>query len=910
MEIHELKSRLNIVEVATHLGIKVNAQTGKALCPFHNDKAPSLQFSREKNICTCFSTRCNAGTMDIVNLTEKKLQLSTHEALKHLTELAGGSVALPNVQPITHTIPNSYERKKDTEKKDQQQLAVSYETRIAVLKKVFSYFETALLNSKPAKDYMKSRGLEKLLSSGGSPCGYNTGTFHHSQKELLETFVHLGMLKPRIQGGHFVFGKGCVVFPLKDAENQIVGLYYRAISESAKEKHLYLKQRQGLYPCYPNPSTTKVILTESIIDAATLLQIPEIVSEYTILACYGTEGVKEQTEAVSQLKELEEIIFIFDADEPGNEAVPIRAKELHETLPQIKISKVELPEGEDVNGLAVGHEPTIFIELLNQRKSLNFSLSEEVEQPKPQEVKCSVEKKKVEAAPVPVSPSIPEKESELDTRNPYKLIYKGSVAEYAIQGGIRKELDSMRVTLVITHPENGMKSRNKIDLYEDKQVEKISRDAGEKLDLRSDLVEQELNYLTDLLDKYREESLNTNDQEQNTQTVHVPTAERERCVAFGRKTKLIPRINELIGKSGIVGEEKSRIVLFVIASAYKMNETLHVLIQGSSGSGKSHLMEAILSLMPPEDVIYFTRVTESSMYNYGSYELQGKILAYEDWDGLEEKAEYAVRELISKGKITSSTSGKDEQSGTIKSHRHTVYGPVTTFACTTHGKIYEDNMNRVFVIAVDETKEQTSRVINYQNDMDAGIINKQEIREVRSFLQNFMRILKPYEVINPYANKINLPPEADNLRRLNRLFKAFVKQITVLHQYQRSRASTGELITEKEDIAIAIDIMFDSIVLKVDELDGSLRLFYEKLKGYIDKKGKDYEFTQREIRHEFNLSQSQVQRYIDALTGLEYLTKTYVSQRNTHHYKISYWDSLENLRSRIRKHLNDQLENL
>ena len=173
-----------------------------------------------------------------------------------------------------------------------------------------------------------------------------------------------------------------------------------------------------------------------------------------------------------------------------------------------------------------------------------------------------------------------------------------------------------------------------------------------------------------------------------------------------------------------------------------------------------------------------------------------------------------------------------------------------------------------------------------------------------------MRILKPYEVINPYANKINLPPEADNLRRLNRLFKAFVKQITVLHQYQRSRASTGELITEKEDIAIAIDIMFDSIVLKVDELDGSLRLFYEKLKGYIDKKGKDYEFTQREIRHEFNLSQSQVQRYIDALTGLEYLTKTYVSQRNTHHYKISYWDSLENLRSRIRKHLNDQLENL
>jgi len=40
-----------------------------------------------------------------------------------------------------------------------------------------------------------------------------------------------------------------------------------------------------------------------------------------------------------------------------------------------------------------------------------------------------------------------------------------------------------------------------------------------------------------------------------------------------------------------------------------------------------------------------------------------------------------------------------------------------------------------------------------------------------------------------------------------------------------------------EDVEIAIDIMFDSIVLKVDELDGSLRQFYEKLKEHIQKTG-------------------------------------------------------------------------
>jgi hypothetical protein len=61
MEISALKQQLTILEVADRLQITVDKQ-GKALCPFHDDKSPSLQFSKEKNICTCFSSKCNAGT--------------------------------------------------------------------------------------------------------------------------------------------------------------------------------------------------------------------------------------------------------------------------------------------------------------------------------------------------------------------------------------------------------------------------------------------------------------------------------------------------------------------------------------------------------------------------------------------------------------------------------------------------------------------------------------------------------------------------------------------------------------------------------------------------------------------------------------------------------------------------------
>ena len=53
-------------------------------------------------------------------------------------------------------------------------------------------------------------------------------------------------------------------------------------------------------------------------------------------------------------------------------------------------------------------------------------------------------------------------------------------------------------------------------------------------------------------------------------------------------------------------------------------------------------------------------------------------------------------------------------------------------------------------------------------------------------------------------------------------------------------------------LALANEIMFDAIVLKVDELHGPLRSFYEKLKTYLKKQGGDnaqkMDFRQREIR--------------------------------------------------------------
>ena len=83
--------------------------------------------------------------------------------------------------------------------------------------------------------------------------------------------------------------------------------------------------------------------------------------------------------AIENLKDLEEIILFFDGDEAGRKA----AEKYQETLKNIcKISNVETPEREDVNGLLQGHEPSILNHLIEERKPFIFQLEQSIENKK------------------------------------------------------------------------------------------------------------------------------------------------------------------------------------------------------------------------------------------------------------------------------------------------------------------------------------------------------------------------------------------------------------------------------------------------------------------------------------------------------------------------------------------------
>lgn len=717
--------------------------------------------------------------------------------------------------------------------------------------KLFKLFQSILKKNEKAQAYLKERNIEK------AEVGFNDNTWDNL--------------------------KQCVIFPLRDKKEKIVSLYGRSIYNNTEQRHFYTRNRKGLYPNYPKADTKQLILTEAVIDAATLSQH----IDYPILSCYGAKVfTPEHVQAIKELKQLEEIIIFFDGDEAGREGIKWMAEKLGAIF-KGKLSMVQTPEDEDINSLAQSHEKEIFSHLIEGRKL--FSSNEEK---KP--------------APKPIA------NPQFDTSNPHKIIYRTISANYYIKGGLRNETDSMRVSLDIEHPQNKRKSRSKLDLYEDKQVEKIAREAAEKLQLRADLIQLDLELLTELLEQHRESTYAKAPVDKEEIKIN-PQFEKQ-AIDFLSKPNLIKRWNELIGKAGVVGEENNRIMLMVIAASYKMDETLHALIQGSSGSGKTHLMTKIFNLLPEGIKKKFTRLTEGNLYNWGEHELSHTVLCIEDLDSLEEKVLLALRELISSGALSSGTSVKNESTNGISAVQKMVYGPVASMCCTTKGETYEDNMGRCFVIAVDESKEQTLRIIEYQNKRAAGLIDEQKEKQCTEFIQCLVSLLKSYGVINPYADKVRLPEEAHKIRRLNGLYQAFVKAVTVLHQYQRKKDARGRLISEKEDLQIAAEIMFESIVLKVDELDGSLRQFYERLKTYVKTKGnghhESYEFGQREVRQALNVSKTQLHRYLNELSQLEYIRQSGGHINKGFNYKILYWDNIQALRAKVKRHLQGQLDQL
>lgn len=862
MDIPTIKTRLTITQVLEHYHLRPD-RNHRLLCPFHEDKTPSLQVYPDTNTWTCFSTNCHAGSGDVIDFILNKEGFSKHEAIAKAIILAGAMGIAPTLRQAQG---GAFEQARDTVLNQSKDAVLSASK--ANVPELFASFSQSLPRSQKALDYVKERGLafpQSGETGKGAEMGYNPG----SQTTQM---------------------KYCLVFPLKDSQNNTVSFYGRSIlngtstssvTEAADKRHYYSANRKGLYPCYPERNTQTLVLTEAIIDAATLLQIPEITENLTVLSLYGTNGLTdEHLDAIRKLKQLHEIILFLDGDEAGRKATEKHFETLHNLFPEISISYVETPENEDVNSLYVKYDQDAILQLIDERNFL-----------------FSIEKEKEEKPRLPEQPTA--SQSRLNTKNPEYITFEAYGLLFVLLGGLNlHQLDRMRVTLKISVLEAPVQSiRHTVDLYNDDLVEKLIGKTSERLETECKTLRLAIARLTEHLEQYRLthlESLKTKAPARRTLT-----PERvNQAIAYLRSPNLLELTGRDIGRTGMVGEENNRLLMFLIFTSRLRETPLHIISLGASGSGKTYLQEKVSELIPEHDKLEVTILSENAFYYFGQKELKHKLVLIEDMDGAENVL-YPLRELQSKKKISKTIPIKDNK-GNLKTITLQVEGPICLAGTTTKERLYEDNANRSILIYLDSSPEHKEKIMEYQRKLSAGKINTGQEQQVKELLRDVQSVLKPVKVRNPYAELLKLPDYIFKPLRTNSHYLQFIEIVTFYHQYQRPLKTMADgtkyIETTIEDIEAANGLLKDVLLAKSDELPKAIRDFFEQLKSWV-KKGKKESFYSREMQEHFRIYPMKINRHLRELESRSFIKRTGGNRKNGFEYEVNRWEDYHKLQS-------------
>jgi hypothetical protein len=308
------------------------------------------------------------------------------------------------------------------------------------------------------------------------------------------------------------------------------------------------------------------------------------------------------------------------------------------------------------------------------------------------------------------------KKHRLNTTNPDQMTYQTQELGFTILGGIKLDgLDRMRVTLktqvinrkfkhYLNNPEIAdLAIRHNLDLYNDTQVEKLVRKTAEKLEVGSSSVAKAIADITDQLEGYRLKEIERSATAGIKEAIKLKPSQLKAAKQYLETPNLIERTKRDIGRSGVVGEEYNRLLMYLIFTSRKRSRPLHIVSLGSSGIGKTYLQEKVGELIPQEDKLEITVLSENAFYYFGQRELSNKLILIEDLDGAENSL-YPLRELQSKKRISKTVAHKNAKGETRTMHL-VVEGPVSVAGCTTKEQIYEDNANRSFLIYIDESEK-------------------------------------------------------------------------------------------------------------------------------------------------------------------------------------------------------------
>ncbi|RLM18179.1 DNA primase [Brenneria alni] len=894
-ELQHLKAAVPLVDVVRAQGRQV-FKRGKdfvVLCPFHEEKTPSCVISPEKNLYHCFG--CNAGgsVIDWVMQTER---LSLRKAVERLRGELGEN---PSVQPLV----------------GQDEPAVFAEDeagRQALLSRVVEFYHHTLLNAPEAVAYLEKRRLNHPELVAAFKLGFANRTLAYrlppKQKRagaaIRGQLQALGVMR---ESGHEHLA-GSLVVPVIDTQGRIRELYGRKITEGLRKGtplHLYLPGPHGGVWNEPALMASKtVILCESLIDAMSFW-----VSGYrNVTAAYGVNGFTDEMRQAFIRHGVRQVLIAYDNDPAGNDAAVRLASLL--AAEGIVCLRIVFPAGMDANGwLCSVAEPAREFGLLIDgavpmndavaldvagRDELNAAVPDVLPEPVPPcALAAGVAAVKTAQAEEPgvVVEALPNGELEI-TLSGQQWRLRGMASVKAGSG-------VMKVNAQVLDTASGMVFADSVDMMSARSRAGYARLAAAELGLAESALKQSLGRVLLALENHLSRP------EMNGESVpELDDDAKAEALALLRDQNLTGRITDDLAACGVVGESTNLLAGYLAAVSRKLDKPLAVLIQSSSAAGKSSLMDAVLGLIPPEERLQYSAMTGQSLFYLGETNLQHKILAIAEEEGVRQAA-YALKLLQSDGELTIASTGKDETTGNLVTKQYTVKGPVMLMLTTTAIDVDEELLNRCLVLTVNESREQTEAIHALQRHKQTleGLLMENERDYLTGLHQNAQRLLRPLNVVNPYASQLTFLSDKTRTRRDHMKYLTLIQSIALLHQYQREVKTVshrGQVIeyieVERSDIVLANRLAHEILGRTLDEMPPQTRKLLMLIQGMVNqlalaqsRKPGEVRFTRRDIRSATQWSDSQLKLHCLRLVEMEYLLVHGGSRGHLLQYEL-LWD--------------------
>ncbi|MCE7874508.1 toprim domain-containing protein [bacterium CPR1] len=838
-ELDELKARVDLAAVVRAYGVELAARGRNLLgcCPFHADDTPSLSVNPKSRLWQCFG--CHAGG-DALTFIQLKEGLTFPETVARMREFAGELPATPS-RPTTRPGPTTAE----------DLVLPGGVSRDQILQRVTDHYRRTLLQHHPARQYLRDRGLADPQTWETFGLGFADGSLASrfpSSGEVREALEQLGVMN----GDGKERFRGCLVVPLTHPEFGLVGLYGRAIDQAAPLKHLFLPGlRRGMLHWQALQGSPTIWVAEGPLDALSLWQAG--LKSSTCL--FGLQPPWPDFEELLRRYGVREVRLCLDGDEPGQKALPRLASWF--TGQGLQCQTARLPEAFDPNRLLSDQGPAALKQL---EQTLRPALDE--------------------AAPAPVTEPIPE--------------------------GVRLVLDGVTYTVIPKPPFNGRlkvtlratfgprKCVDRLDLYTNRARNLSAQQLARELGLSKDEVQRHLMIVMEAAEHWVESQARTAEESEDMPNQAAPVltqAEREEALEWLRRPDLVDAILQDSEDLGYVGESRAKLLGYLIGISRKLEFPLAGVVISQSGAGKSSLTDLVEKLTPPEEAVLYSRVSAQSLYYLPKDFLKRKLLILEERVGAEQ-ADYSIRVLQSRQKLTQLVTIKDPASGKMKTRHYEVEGPIAYLETTTNPRLNHENATRCFELELDESEEQTQRIHarqreDHRRDRRSG--HKARSESIRTRHHNAQRLLECVEVVIPYVDHLSFPSRWLRTRRDHKRFLCLIEAVTFLHQHQRSGGAledgTRYVEATLQDYRLAYELAQDVLRSTLHELSRNSRELWPLIQAWA--RGKSGQvFTRRELRQETGWPDRRLQEGLQELVELEYLAVLAGSQGRTFQYQV------------------------